>query len=524
MPEEMLRRKLPTFLAGQRWFGGKARRVGSVEVLDIIPMRDDRVAVELVLAQVHYADREPDEAYCIPLLSVPGDRFHSSGRTAASAAGADPPLQDALLEPRFLSLLLKSIERGLVFRGRNGEVRGTPASAFRELAGPSDAELRPKLLKAEQSNSSVLFENRFVLKLLRQARAGINPELEIGMFLTERAQGARVPPLAGSIMYRGSDETPRTLGILQSFVANQGNAWDYTLRALADYSARVAAEGEPWAPPADDGGAPPPGGRKPARPELEWLIGPYLAAAELLGQRTAELHHALASDPSDPRFAPEPFSGSYQSALLDSIRERSASVFELLQGQLRNLPEKVQPKAEALLQLRPTLEDHLESFVGLSFDGARLRIHGDYHLGQVLCSNGDFTIIDFEGEPARSLAERRTKHSPLQDVAGMLRSFHYAAHQATRHWPEQQNSGPGRLPGSGQWIRFWRSWVSFRFMNAYLETGGKGAFLPSSSPAITSLLNIYLLNKAIYELQYELNNRPDWVMIPLEGILEMLKR
>ena len=508
---EWLRRSLPGFLARQRWFGGKARTVDSVDLLDIVPMQDEGVSADLVLAQVYYQDHAPDEVYSIPLLREARTRWDSADRSFRLPS-TEPLLTDALLEPHFLRLLLKSIERGLVFPGSHGEVRCAATSAFGQLAGPSGAELPPTLLKAEQSNSSVAFDERLILKVLRQAREGINPELEIGRFLTERARGARVPLLAGSIVYYSREALPRTLGILQAFVPNQGNAWEYTLREVAEYSVRVAAV---------EGGA-----SEAAPPELaseddvlkrEALIGSYLSASALLGKRTAELHRALASDSTDSGFAPEPLSSSYQKSLLESIMDQAGKVFDLMRGQLSNLPEPDRSKAEALLELRRALEEQLQSFAQASAEGARIRVHGDYHLGQVLCSDGDFTIIDFEGEPARTLDERRTKHSPLLDVAGMLRSFHYAALQGTRPWLGKEHAAARE-----HWVRFWRHKVSSRFLRAYLETSEASSYLPRSGLAITSLLNIYLVNKAIYELQYELNNRPDWVAIPLGALLEIL--
>ena len=524
LPQELLRRGLPAFLARQRWFGGKARSIGSVETLDIIPMADERVSAELVLALVRYADHEPDEAYCIPLLSAHDAGSSGFGEHWAVPAAAEDEwaLRDAALEPRFLSLLLKAIERGLVFRGSHGEVRATSTSAFRRMGGPFARELTPSLLKGEQSNNSVVFGDRFVLKLLRLVKEGINPELEIGTFLTERARGARVPPVAGSIVYYGPGSVPRTLGILESFVPNQGNAWDYTLQALTDYLARVATAAELKIAPLGHNAAWPRLADEEPPPEAQALLGSFLSAAGLLGRRTAELHLALASDSSDPNFAPEPFSAAYLLALQRSMMEQCARVFELLRGQLANLPETVLPQAQKLLGLQTSVEDRLQSFVERSSDGARIRIHGDYHLGQVLCSDGDFTIIDFEGEPARPLAERRAKRSPLQDVAGMLRSFHYAAQRGTRDWLQQQGGKPDSVSDTKKWIRFWTHWVSSRFMSAYLDTNRNNSFLPRSTGATAALLNIYLLNKAIYELGYELNNRPDWVTIPTEGILEIL--
>lgn len=499
---QVLLEKLPAFLKQQRWFGGKARGLRSIHILDSIPMCDPHVTADLALVEVHYEDKYPDETYAVPL--VPGDE-----------------LQDALREPAFLTLLLESIERGRIFQGEQGELFASPASAYRN--DDRSGRLQAKLVASEQSNSSVIFEDRYILKLLRQAGEGINPELEIGTFLTERARFEHVPAVAGSMLYRGHNGGLRTVGILQAFVANQGNAWEYTLKELEAYFMRAEQAGSPA----------PERSSEDASTNEGQQLGSYPEAADLLGRRTAELHLALACDPNDPEFAPEPFSEPFRELFRRSALEQCERVFQILDHQASGLPGRANEAARKVRDLRGAIENRLQSFGTGSDGGMRIRIHGDYHLGQVLHADGDFVIIDFEGEPARPLAERRAKQSPLQDVAGMLRSFHYAAIKGMRDWLEHSGDNPdGRggsaesgSPGRPGWIAqamFWREPVSRRFLKSYLTVAARGRLLPESAEAVHRLLDSYLLSKAVYELGYELNNRPDWVIIPLAGILDIM--
>jgi trehalose synthase-fused probable maltokinase len=523
---EDLLTNLPTFLSQQRWFGGKARGISSIELLDVIPMADNRVSADLVLASVHYADQYPDEIYAVPLLS-PVSRgvapdLSGSGRQLLGS-GSHSALQDALLNTDFLALLLEAVDQERAYTGGSGQVRAASTTAYRRGSHQNPDELQPALLKAEQSNSSILYDQRFILKLLRQASEGVNPELEIGRFLTERTGFAQVPALAGWIVYEKSGAGPRTLGILQAFVPNQGNAWDHTLRALNEFLTR-AVRSEAWelfSTPHQQ--ASPQRSEEECPPSVEEaLFGQYLHSAALLGRRTAELHIALASDLMDPDFAPEPFSKSHQGAVQDSMLKQCERAFDLLRGHLNVLPEATRQRAEILLKLQGDVEQRLRSFTESVSDGSRIRVHGDYHLGQVLWANGDFVIIDFEGEPARPLAERRVKHSPLVDVAGMLRSFHYAAHKGFQDWAASNAASPEAASSWQACVRYWRQSSCSHFLAAYTQSARQASFLPSSPRAMQALLDIYLLNKAAYELGYELNNRPDWVSTPLEGILEIL--
>lgn len=519
--------KLPAFLSQQRWFGGKARGISSIEILDVIPMADDRVSADLVLASLRYADQYPDETYAVPVLnpkphSVTSNQSDSAARRSGS--GDQVGIQDALLNTDFLALLLKAVDQQRTYAGGAGEVHVTSTNAYRRDGHRSLDELRPALLKAEQSNSSILYDQRFILKLLRQVGEGINPELEIGRFLTERTSFKQVPALAGSVVYERHGRAPRTLGILQAFVPNQGNAWDYTLQAVGEYLTRqLRSEAAEVFSPHHEVASRKASQNSPSATE-EALPEKYLDSAELLGRRTAELHLALASAPDDLDFAPEPFSNSYQDALQNSMLEQSERVFGLLRGRLNVLPDAIRQRAETLLTLQGAIEQRLRSFAHAVPGGSRIRVHGDYHLGQVLCADGDFVIIDFEGEPARPLSERRLKHSPLLDVAGMLRSFHYAAHKGFQDWAASSAANPEAADGWQDQIRYWTQSVCSRFLAAYTETAKHASFLPSAPRATSALLDVYLLNKAAYELGYELNNRPDWVSIPLEGILEILDK
>jgi maltose alpha-D-glucosyltransferase/alpha-amylase len=257
----------------------------------------------------------------------------------------------------------------------------------------------------------------------------------------------------------------------------------------------------------------------------EQVIGSYLERAQLLGRRTAELHLALSIHTNDPNFTPEPFATADQQALYDSMCDRANQSFATLQRALdsHTLPETLRPGAEHVLGLQGQVFTHYRALLDNPFTARRTRIHGDYHLGQVLYTGTDFLIIDFEGEPARPLSQRRRKGAPLQDVAGMLRSFHYAPY-AVLFGQAPGKAFPDRdIAALEGWARTWHRWVSVAFLHAYLATADNAPFLPTSLAELERLLDVFLLDKAIYELNYELNNRPAWVQIPVEGILQLVE-
>ncbi|RMF84353.1 MAG: alpha-amylase, partial [Nitrospinota bacterium] len=256
-------------------------------------------------------------------------------------------------------------------------------------------------------------------------------------------------------------------------------------------------------------------------PLLQEVIGGVrLELASLLGRRTAELHLALASSGDDPGFAPEPFTMLYQRSVFQSMQSQARKTLQLLRQNLSSLPESLREEAQAVLQQEKEILEHFSAIRKQKISSLKIRIHGDYHLGQVLYTGNDFIIIDFEGEPARALSERRLKRSPFRDVAGMIRSFHYAAHTALLHHASLR---PEDLPELEPWAELWYWYISGAFLRAYLDTASNAPFIPQEPHELAILLKAFLLDKAVYEIGYELNNRPTWVGIPLQGIKALLK-
>jgi maltose alpha-D-glucosyltransferase/alpha-amylase len=370
----------------------------------------------------------------------------------------------------------------------------------------------------EQSHTSVAYGDRLILKFFRRIEEGVNPELEVGRFLAEKTSFRQTAPVAGALEYRNTRGEARTLAVLEGFVPNQGDAWHYTLDALGRYyeqalTQQAAGQDLPLPRQAVLSLA-----EADVPPAVQELLGPSLEAARLLGQRTAEFHLALASVPDDPDFAPEPFTALYQRSLYQSLRSQARQALEQLRKRLPDLPEGVRPDARQLLDREGELLRRARQVFECRITAQRTRCHGDYHLAQVLSTGKDFVIIDLEGDVSRPLSDRRRKRSPLRDVGGMLRSFHYAAVIAMR----RGSIRPEDIPSLGPWAQFWRLWVSASFLKAYLAEAGAGSFLPRDRQELETLLDYYLLKRATNELRGDLSNRPERVEVPLRGLLELL--
>jgi maltose alpha-D-glucosyltransferase / alpha-amylase len=519
---------LPDYLRPRRWFGAKARRIRAATVQDVMEASTPDLRAFIVLVRVHYVDGDP-ETYVLPVAAANGDRTrrlvkehpHAVIARIARPAGGGV-LFDPAGEPAFANELLRIMGTRRKLRGEHGEVHGALIKEFRDRRSSDPGSLPPHLVRVEQSNTSIMYGQELFFKLFRKLDDGLNPDLELARQLVKKGF-EHTPEVTGELHYRTGERTA-TLGVMKRYVPNEGDAWSYTLDTLAGYFERVLTlRPETRMPRLDVAGlletaaAEPPG-------LVHELLGPYMESARLLGVRTAEMHRALAAGTDRKEFAPEPFSALYQRSLYQSMRNLSGRIFQALARRLDALPEQERAAAADLLERKGEVLGRMRALVGEKMEAQRIRTHGDYHLGQVLYTGRDFVVIDFEGEPARPLTERRLKRSPVSDVAGMLRSFHYAAYTGLA---DEESRGMARaedLEELERWARFWTAWSSASFLGGYRgearESGGQ--LLPADEDHFRVLLEAHLLEKAVYELGYELNNRPDWIGVPLRGLGQLL--
>ena len=531
-----LSKLLPSWLLQRRWFAGKAKTIQSVSISDVIPLSSDDVdsQVNLLVLLVEYADEKPD-TYLMPL-------GYATGQLAKLLIGDNSPsliatvkmkvdneaksgvLYDTFGEDAPGQMLLDLIGSRRRVQGQVGTLVGSPLQDFKRLRGSNDEHLPVRNLRVEQSNSAIVFGEKLLLKMFRRMDQGVNPDLEIGRFLTESGRFDCTPPVAGSLDYVDPTGQVSTVGILQSYVSNEGDAWSYTLENVKRFFEQVVTtkRSMPFSPDHM-----PQGGLFDASacglsPLALDLCDVYVESALRLGQRTAEMHLALASAPENPDFAPESFSELYQRSVYQGMRGLVQKTLSLLENKLNDLPENIQDDAKHLVHSSKKLLHRLHGIVGRKLSGSRIRCHGDYHLGQVLFTGKDFVIIDFEGEPSRRLSERRIKRSPLRDVAGMIRSFEYAS-QTVLHNQVESMVKPDEMPEMQKWANFWSQSISTQFLGSYLKTISEAEFATKQREETSMLLDVFLLEKAVYELAYELNNRPTWVHVPLRGILGLLE-
>jgi maltose alpha-D-glucosyltransferase/alpha-amylase len=527
----LLEKALPAYIQSHYRHEGKIRNIASLVILDSVRVPYDSSAAYLTLVDVRYVQGDT-EVCLIPLTYNSIRQYGESGKpcpepVVARLAKTDEDgsgiLYEAFAEKGFRLALLDSIARRRRFKGFAGEILFSPTRVFHQLRDQAKTILDSSVMRAEQSHTSILYGNRFALKLFRRLTEGVNPELEIGLFLTEKVSFPYVPQVAGAIEYHRKKGEPITIGVLQNLAPNEGDAWKYTLDTLGRYFERSAARLSEATKPhlaqthllelADT--------KIPTA--FHEMIGSYPETARMLGRLTAEFHFALASGSEDPKFEPEPFSSHYQRSIYQSMRNVTSQVFEVLRKRIKDLPEETQGNARKVLDLKSKILSHYQSILGRKITAMRIRIHGDYDLGKLLYTGKDFVIIDFEGELDRTLSERRIKRSPLVDVAGMLRSFHYVAYSALFDQVGRGVIRPEDLASLESWARFWIQWVSSAFLKAYLEVASQGTLLPRTREEIQVLLDAHLLEEFIDKLGYELNSRAQWVNVPLKWILQLVE-
>ena len=502
---------LPRFIGSCLWFGSKARTLRHIRVFEQSRIAPGPDAAQFWFVEVSYLDG-PDEIYALPVKIATGDAARAISQSAPHAVIArfegseETVLFDAVWDAAFREQVFRLMLDRQRAAAKNGHLIGSVSQTFAPAVENIPSS---NVIGGEQSNSSMLFENKFFLKLYRKLEEGVNPDVEITRFLTERAHFPNVPAFAGTIEYRRDKAEPSVVCVLQSAVPAEGDAWSLTLDAVGRYYERVLARKADLQKQVT-----------PAGTLLDELIGGvYPDKAKLLGQRTGEMHRALASASDDPAFAPEPFNAMAQRSVYQTMRALIRRVFALLDKKINNLPANFRAEAKEVLAGEAEILAREKRLLDRKTNAAKVRIHGDYHLGQVLWTGKDFVVLDFEGEPARPLSDRKLKRSPLRDVAGMMRSFQYAAYSAL--WQPAMRAED--VPFLERWADFWYRQMSSVFLESYLATTRDAPFVPQSSDDLQVMLEAYLLDKAVYEIGYELNNRPDWVVIPIRGIKHILK-
>ncbi|MGE3819714.1 MAG: alpha-glucosidase C-terminal domain-containing protein, partial [Isosphaeraceae bacterium] len=503
------------------------------EIRHAIPLKVGEVDLWFLL--VHVEPREGiGQTISLGLTFVPerqSDPLLTPPKVSGFAAISGPEpgvLHDALAVPKCCQSLLRAIVAGRSLQVDDGEFQAGPLSGQPSISLDDGADLSPSLRRSERNNTAVIYGESFVLKMFHRIEEGENPDLEIGRYLASVPHETKVAPAVGAISYRKRGAPPVTLGVLHRYVPNQGTAWQYTLDQLSQYFERVAALSPEEFPSSSLSLAASDFERAEVPPD-PWreLIGGYLDSARSLGLRTAELHQALAKDPGVPGFTTEPFGRSYQRSYYQSLRNLTGRLCERLTASKARVPSAARPMADRLTANQDGILERFRAILQPAFASRRIRCHGDYHLNQLLFNGKDFIIIDFEGDTTRSISERRFPRSPLQDVASMVRSFDYAVQSTLLGVTDARGRSPGVIrhedrPALGTWANYWYEHVSREFLDAYFEAVRPAGLLPRNLVDCHSLLELFLLEKSLLEIDAELTERPDWVEIPLRGASRLL--
>jgi maltose alpha-D-glucosyltransferase / alpha-amylase len=492
---------LPRYIETQRWYAAKGTPIERARITEQVLWQEGKVCWLVALVELDGA--EPRASYFLPLGLAWEEREDERVKNLSTSAVAKIRQQanvgvigDAFADETFCRAVVAAMAARREIAMTGGKLRFSPTAAFAKIAGPNFEALPVERPRASSSNTIVNMRERLMLKGYRRLRVGMNPELEMGLYLTEVAHFANCAPLAGVLEYVADDGQTRLLAMLQAYVANQGDGWTYSLEYLRRHLEQYRTTPASDALPANAHEA-------------------YLALIRVLAVRTAELHGALARPTKNAAFSPQALNRADIDAYRQRALDEARGALDLLAANLDTVPAADRERANAALAQREQIMKRIEECTAATPTGKKIRIHGDYHLGQVLVTRNDFVIIDFEGEPGHSLEQRRAKHSPLRDVAGMLRSFSYVQQSALRSVAHNEAEAARLAPLA----RSWETRARTAFLSAY-DAAARAAAAYESLQAGQGLLGLFELEKALYELRYEIGNRPTWVGIPLQGILD----
>jgi maltose alpha-D-glucosyltransferase/alpha-amylase len=492
---------LPRFIETQRWYAAKGAPIERARISDHVVWQEGKLS--WVLALLDVGTTEEPASYFMPMALAWEERDEDRVRNLSTSAIAKVRQQanvgvmgDAFADEGFCRAIVVAISKRRDIATAQGKLHFRPTAAFAQLAGTGFATLPVARPQGSSSNTVVVMGERLILKGYRRLRDGASPELEMGRYLTEVVRYANCAPLAGVLEYTGNDGQTKLLAMLQAYVPNQGDGWTYALEYL-----RRFLEVHRTAPATD---------ALPVNAHEAFLV-----TIRTLAKRTSELHDALATRTGNADFDPEPLSRADFDGYRQRAQTEARTALALLKSSIEQIPAAEREKANEVLAHQDRLLARLDAAASEDTQGQKIRIHGDYHLGQVLVTRNDFVIVDFEGEPGHSIEQRRAKQSPLRDVAGMLRSFNYVEHSALRSVAHDEVE----FVKLGPLAHAWTEEVRIAFLSAYEAESHRASAQAPLTPG-RGLLGLFELEKALYELRYELTNRPTWVGIPLQGILE----
>ncbi len=522
---------LPEYIKNQRWFGSKSKTIDSVKIVDWLSISETPEIGAIVFVAIDYA-QGPSEIYTLYLAVAEGQKADNildknPEQVIAELASTEDDhalIYDGLESQDFSLALLDLITKAQSINCENGAIKPERTDKYDSLI-KDEQPLPVKRVRSEQSNSSIIFGKSFILKLYRNVQSGKNPDYEIGRYLSDVAKFKHVPITAGALFYEPQKTQLKTkeisqIGLLQELVWNQGDAWTYSVEEFRRFYERAITHMyllelvEPGQNRLSDLI------EKDVPKEVYELLGIYMREAGILGKRSAEMHIALSQEKKDPAFKPEPILKEELSQIKAEMQKDVDAILNNIESRQGTFDKTLTAQTCELLEYRDTLMEIVASLDDVSTDLTKIRVHGDYHLGQVLYGAGDFTILDFEGEPSKPISLRNRKHSALKDVAGMLRSFSYAAYAGLFLFLHNR---PEDLEQFLPWAKVCQTWVSVSFLKSYLETASGILFIPKSKSDFFKALLPFVVDKAIYEINYELNNRPDWLKVPVSGLLQYLK-
>lgn len=503
---QLEREILPEYLTVQRWFAAKTETLEHIEIIELLSNSQDDCDWLWLWVKAYFVSNK-SQVYFMPLSLAWGetDEEHIRAVLPGSLAKVRQRSQvgvlyDALFDETFIRAIIRSMGKPSETDFASGSIKFYTTSAYNEFVDKkTPTTLRRPL--AEGTNSAVILDDQLFLKFYRQMEAGINLEIEMGKFLTEISPYPNISPLLGSIEYEQGHEDSATLVLVQAYMPNQGDGWNYTV----DYLRRFFEDCLTYMPTAAEA--------------ADWHVD-YQRMMYTLGLRTGELHKALTIQSGDPAFDPEPI-------LLEDIKRWRDRVFldahntlEKVESSDLDVSDLPKTAIHQLLEMKTALLDRIAALIpDHQLNAVKIRYHGDYHLGQVLLTKNDFIIIDFEGEPARPLDERRNKHSPLRDVAGMLRSFNYASAVALANFTSMRPADHDRLR---PYVDEWETTTCTAFLTGYREGVKDCSAWPHDEQHADQLIELFMIEKALYELRYEMDHRVEWMKIPLDGLMTIL--